>query len=493
MAILLVLFSIQAMAATPGEFAKANFDSDVSLQLVPVEVPSGYFTLILADGTETYLLDKEANPITDKAKAAAVLTEDIYARAGYEQKISNMKQTMADFEKKRAVNESVCKQYTGTDNHPCTDSDTCKIACQSSPLCQSSFYNAPGYIDAAVSWHKNSRELTEKTASFASSIDNLKSGSQAAEAQLSSLSSIQDNIDAINSNMIFLRLIDEGGWEFCYKIDFSKEALAQVKSDLQSLKADLAALPKVDARSGALVNESQKQSSYISSRPAKLAALKSKTSSAISRLSSSYLITSRKIKLSGIEEKLDGLKEISGEMANLSLQGKYSKAFALEKTFDARALEIESSLAGPEKKLSDALAQAKTLKTKLSQATGAITGSQAQAELADMKLVLVQIESGLSKKSTPALIGENSVMLKTLDTQLTELIAKQTLEGNVVAQKPGQGQQQGAAIGGGSIVPGLPIGAVELAAGGAAIVLVLACAFYFLVMRKGQQSKIGKK
>lgn len=269
---ILLLLPLVFAQTTLEKFLNTTFEPDQSVQTQSLFTPSGSYLLVIANGTEFYVLDAAtAKPVTGQAALTLILTDDAKNRSGYEAKLASAKLFEAQVNAAKDTAEKKCMQYTGTDSHECIDKQTCTVSCFAVPLCSTPLYS-DGFWEAMLDWTNGRKNFGSLLSSYSNGLDSIAADTSAIDQKISALDSISAQAANLSANQLFLNRTDEGCsgggtvrcFEYCPKIDYSLPAIASQKSNLQSLKSSLASVLQQSSRASSIIAASKANDDYES-------------------------------------------------------------------------------------------------------------------------------------------------------------------------------------------------------------------------------------
>ncbi|VVB57892.1 Uncharacterised protein [Candidatus Anstonella stagnisolia] len=426
----LALFSI-CSAATVSNFISATFEPDQKVSQGALGASSGSYSLIIVDGTETFVFDNTAgSPVLDKEKIKQILIEDLYSRANFASTLADAKALEAKAQAANDATELKCMQSTGSDMHECTNKDSCILACMSSPLCQSGLLYADGSWESILAWTNEKKKFDASLSSFTAGIDSIKDGGSAIDSKLSTLDSILLSANNISQNPLFLNRTDDGCrngtrrcFEWCAKIDYSVPSLLSMRSSFVSLKSALAPLGQQAQRASDLLARSTDTQAYVDTRAAKLAAFKGSMASELSSLQRDY--SNLPAKDDSIGKRIASLTNLSqsigvqGDAGYIHLSLSRSAEFSSEATSIRTLITASSSNAAALQKSVDEL----DVKIQKSSAT------LGNGTLGPYSLNLSIIKGKLAGKPDASSISAMRAEVSALDSSLDKQIVQASLEG----------------------------------------------------------------
>ncbi len=432
LAILMLFSGIIFSQTSFDKFTTTYFDSDVVLQKDVLDSSGIQYTLVKFNGKDYFVLDQSSSPVVDKAKIATILKDDLLHDSNFAAKMSQVKSDMGAFETARLINDSDCRRLTGTTGLPANDVEEAKRACQANPNCQMGFYNAPNAMELTVSWYTNSTTLSTDVAEFIKNADSLSASKQNVASQLALLSKIEGKVSNMETNIMFLTQLGEGGYEYCSKIDYSKPTLASIRSSLESMQTVMGQVETVDSWASTIVTNSNSQSEYAKNKAPFADALKSKTLASSSQLRLDFDELNSKVNMASLGAKVTLLEDYSKNISKLSSEGKYSQAMALEKPFNTLFADTESEFKTQKNKYAALSASLKSTKAKIASAKQAVSGDSL-AKLAGYEAQVSEIEGKTKSQMATDEVSSYSSRLATIDSEVNGVIAQAALSGNTKA------------------------------------------------------------
>lgn len=436
LAAMLLFFGI-AFSQTLENFTNSYFDSGVSVQKDILDSSGVQYTLITVDGKDVFVVSPQYSPVLDAAKVEQILKDDIVHDSNFNAKASQVKSAMQQFEAARQLNDSYCRQLTGTTSLPANNEEEAKTACQANPNCQMGLYNAPDAMAYIVSWYTNSSAITSDVSTFVNNADSLSSSKAAVDSEIALLTKIESEVVNIESNTLFKTQIGEGGYEYCPKVDYSKQTLASVRATLGQMKSVMEQLDMADEHAAEIVANSNAQISYASERSPLADALKKKAFEESAQLRIDYDELNSKVSLDSLEPNVAMLEKYSTNISKLASEGKYSEAMSLEKPFDSLYAGVQADLAAQKAKYDKLASSLKATKEKIATARQALTGPSLD-QIDEIDQETSQVEGAMKDRISSSDIASYSTQLASLDTRINEVVAQAALSGTAKPVTSGQ-------------------------------------------------------
>ena len=337
--VMLLACSLVLCAQTPVEkFISNSFEPD---QNVTTTALAGGYTLISADGMETYVVDSSGNEVTDNATLQGVLAADAQSSGGFDGIIASAESFASQVNGTKEANEAQCMQYTGLNMHNCTDKQSCIVACFAVPQCNL-IVEADGFIGAMQDWNGQRLQFDSDISSFSDNIDAIKTDSSAVGAKLSILNDMGTLAQGMEANPIFLngsdpQCLGSNGstcFDYCPKIDYSISEIAAQEQNLQSLKAVLANVSQQPARASAILAQGEANDNYLSTRAANFNAFSQEMSGSLANLTSEDATFARSVKDDNASSMLASLSNLSESINAEANAGYYRQAMAQQSAYD---------------------------------------------------------------------------------------------------------------------------------------------------------------
>ena len=350
----IVLFALAFSASVPVEkFINSSFEPDQNVTLQPLL--GGNFTLVSADGVETYVLDSSSGkPVADRGQLAGMLASDIKERSGFGAMLASALSFADGVSAAKQPEEAKCMQYLGVDMHDCNDKQSCTVACFSVPQCDA-VVRAGGFIEAMQQWNSDRKSFDSLLSSYSQSVGNVSSDPSAMDRQLSILSQLSALSSNLSSSPLFLNSTDYGCangtarcFNYCPKANYSSGAIAAKMQNLALLKAQLAQVSAQSPRASAILANGSQNDKYLSTRSGKFQDLQMEALNGVRTLTNKSAQTAGKVSDPAVQSALAAVSNLSSQISTLGQAGLYRQALALKPRFEqassAAAARIDSDV-----------------------------------------------------------------------------------------------------------------------------------------------------
>jgi hypothetical protein len=153
--LILVLLAAPLAAASVNEFLQPYLLPGENPRLESFQTPGGSFELVRISGKPSFLLrvqDDSYSFIAADAEILPVLRAKTVAEMQLSETLESSLSLFSQFNDSRAAGEDECARQTGTDRFPCTDKDSCIVACRSVPNCGTALSYSIDSINAIRDW-----------------------------------------------------------------------------------------------------------------------------------------------------------------------------------------------------------------------------------------------------------------------------------------------------------------------------------------------------
>lgn len=256
---LLLLLSPLISAVSLSEFLKPYMLPGESYRAEPFTQLNRSFVLINVLGAPYFLAERQGDGfllISSEHDIYAILWERQLSEIDLDGTRNASLQYLREFNRTRQPNENECRRLTGTDRLPCTDKESCIVACRSVPNCQTALsYNLDSIL-GILGWLNTTGRLDSQLQVAADAHysigDNFESSYvDGAAAEVDGLKSLGINI---TTNIIFY--CGPGGMCYCPTPGFNFTAIDSSLGLLSSLSGKLAALHELDTVAGQMAHKS---------------------------------------------------------------------------------------------------------------------------------------------------------------------------------------------------------------------------------------------
>ncbi|PIN83205.1 hypothetical protein COV61_03805 [Candidatus Micrarchaeota archaeon CG11_big_fil_rev_8_21_14_0_20_47_5] len=420
----LMLFSAILFSASLNELIKQKTEPMDEVVQTPLLSKTDTCTLLKLNGEETFIYCQNAGAfLPDEQKIREALVNNVYETAQYDAKTQAADSAVSSFASGKDEDEKKCDQYLGVDKLPCTDRETCVVACFAVPLCDSQI-NGAGFWEAMLDYTQKTAQLDSELSSF-SGIDD--SNLDVKISKLNSMILIASNLSQSN---IFRNRTDTGCdvfgaqcFEFCKKTDYGTENLESAKAGLVQLKTDLQQVNAQTSRASAIYAQTQKQNTYLAERGQRYLNLKMTVALKTQSLNNSFAELSKKVSDSKVPPLLSTLSNYSAEINSLGTGGNYRKAFAKGELFNFTSKEAETAISAMSGQYSSLIKKFEQVTQKYTSALPLLAnGSEIRTEYNSTSVKLsVQISSSD--------ISKLSASVDSLNAKLNDVIAQAALSG----------------------------------------------------------------
>ena len=465
MCMLLLMVPLFAITGVGADAAKKYAEPSDKLLTSTIAVDSGNFVLVNLNGADTILLKYEdGTPTTDAATIQTIMSQNVYAQANAAPTLAKIASDFAAFNATREPGVSKCKQFTGTNMHPCTDFETCHRACLANPNC--ALYQDPRFINSIQGWAVQLTKLDAAVADFSSNIASLKTGTVAdVDAQVKRLDAVKaaaqeyDNLGITTPQ----RKNCDTCYEVCAPVNLTAHPLDSMYADLASLRRGLAPLDLVSSKASALKAASDKELAYFANKKTTFATLNDKVASKKGELAAKANGISEKVESSGVQASVDELTSLATAISSDGNKGEYRIALSKEADFDKKAADLSDTLGTLERKYAALTKASKDLDSKIAAGYTVVGNGTAAAPLNDVKAKHEAIKAKLKWAIKESDISAYSDQIKELDSQVKDIVANAALSG--------------AAAGGSASPVGLPPQVKSTCGVGAILALLLGASF----------------
>lgn len=335
----LLAFSANAVSQ---ETLAAYTEPSEQVETSSIQIASGSFTLVTVDGTELLLFNESSQQLVTSSDAMRqVFTEEFYANLDYTVRVESMKSNLSLFNASRKADEALCKQYTGTDNWPCTDHNSCLFACRSVPICASAL-STQKFTQEMKSIVDSFNSMNSNVQSFYADADSMAGSIASVDAQISRINSIKSSVNTVKTNKLFGTCGD--CFDFCKPIGYNTNALNSVLDGLNSLKSGIGGLSEVESRTSLLKEALQARLDYLETRGERFQQLTGKTNTALNDLRGRKLAFEKEVSDSTISTGFTELENTSSTIAILGNGKRFQDAFALEQGFFTKSSALNASM-----------------------------------------------------------------------------------------------------------------------------------------------------
>ncbi len=448
-----VLISGIIFPVSLDEFAMQKTEPADTVEEIALQGDAAGFALIKLNGQETYVFSGSAGDVLDSSDAIkTALVQDVYARAEYQKKLDGAKTALSDFKVGKQAQEAKCNQYLGVDKKPCTDRETCVIACFAVPLCNS-LINGAGFWEAMLDYNQKMTKLNAEVGEAETLLGGFEQGKiDEAVAKLDSLISTANNLSASN---IFRNRTDPGCdkfdskcFEYCPKTNYGTAGLEAAKADINGFKAVFSEVSAQDARAGAIAGKTAEEKKYLSEKGSKYSGLKISMAAKIKGISTAFEKISGNVSSQEIVDGIASLLAIENETKALGDAKNYRQALAKGAQFETAGAALDGKVSEIANKYSALKGKYQKVSEKYASAFEFVpSGSETET-------AYKSVSGKLSAKIGASELGSISSSIDSLDSKLNGVISEAALAGKKV-KAPGSGNAT--ATGGLPAVPsGLP-------------------------------------
>ena len=434
---ILALLLLSSLAfCTPTQldrFISASFEPD---QVVTTGQLAGGYTVISADGVETYVVDQTGKSIKEMASLEAILTDDAKSSAGYDTKVSSALSFPGAVSDAKQADEAKCMQYLGLNMYNCTDKQSCIVACFAVPQCDL-IINADGFVEAMMDYNSKRLQFDSLLSNYSSGLDAVKTDPSAIDQKLSKLGEMGSVSSSIAVNPIFLNRTDpqcignhaSTCFEYCPKADYSASRIEAQKQNLQGLKAVLSGIAAQPTRAAAIQAKGSENDLYLSTKKENFSSFRLKMNGDIAGLKSKNTSFSLSVSDPDVGGMLVSLSNLSASIDADAQAGYYRRAMARRGEYDAAEKAVSDRMGSELAAYDNMTTEFASLEANINKSAW-IIGNDSTALFTAQ---LAAIEQNASKPATVQQISSARMAAASLGANLAQQAAAATQNPQAVA------------------------------------------------------------
>lgn len=431
----LVFMLLPAIFAAPTplqKFLDSSFEPDQNVQTQAL-FAAGNYALVTADGVEAYVADAgTGTAVKDRQRLQEILSADTKNRRGFASKLSLALGLDEAVLAAKKNDEEKCVQYLGLEMHPCTDRESCIISCFSVPQCSGGPLYSDGFLEAFMDWNAIRQRFDSLILAYSNRQERMADDASAIDQKIAILDELSPLASNLSKNPIFLNRSDEGCsgggvarcYEYCPKVDYSAEKIAAGRQNLAGLKSALESLHRQGLRAEGILNRSEQNDAYLSSRGRDYEEFRLDMLQQIRNLNESAEALSKMVLDPEVDALIGSLSNFSSGVAADGDGGLYRKALGKKPAFYAKANAISGRIASDLEARESLSGQIEALRNKTGRGAWLLGSETASYFYKD----IANLTASLNSSATVEQLAGMKAQADLMDNRLDALLASRATE-----------------------------------------------------------------